>query len=163
LGSVAENVIRHVETPVFVVRQKQHEFIDQANLEAPLRMKTILCPVNFTSTANQALKIAASIAARFQAKLIPVCVVEPGSPMQPSDMNDKLNEWIQKDKPVSYSMDLVIRQGHPVEQILSLADQTHADLIVLEAQRADEQAIWPWGNTTELVLRQAPGPVLVIS
>jgi nucleotide-binding universal stress UspA family protein len=162
LGSVTENVVRHAEVPVLVVRKKQHEWIDSAPPGGDLRMKTILCPVNFTDTARAALKTAAVIASRFGAKLVPICVIEEDSSVSIAQMDEKLKEWIREDAPVPCITDVSVRKGHAAEQILSSASQMQADLVVLGAQRADAQGGWPWGNTTELVLRQSPVPVLVI-
>jgi nucleotide-binding universal stress UspA family protein len=47
LGSVAENIVRQAEAPVFVVRQKQHEFMDPKHPDSAPALSTILCPVNF--------------------------------------------------------------------------------------------------------------------
>ena len=55
LGSVAENVVRQADIPVFVVRQKQHEFIDPSQPGGEPVLKTILCPINFSETAREAL------------------------------------------------------------------------------------------------------------
>jgi hypothetical protein len=41
-------------------------------------LKTILCPVNYTDAARAGLEHAASLAARFSARLVAACVLEPG-------------------------------------------------------------------------------------
>jgi len=159
LGSVTENVVRHAEVPVFVVRQKQYEFIDAS---AAPELKTILCPVNFTSVARTALQVASSIAEQFHARLIPICVVEPGDSRSLSDAEAELRSWLDESLTAPCVFDPVSRQGHAAEQIVALARKLKADLVVLGAQRRGSAMDSLFGSTTEQVLRQAPVPVLVV-
>lgn len=161
LGSVAENVVRQASAPVFVVRQTQHVFIDPSRPEAAPELKTILCPVNFSEAAKAALQVAASIAERFQARLIPMCVVEAGEGRSLSDAEAKLGAWIGQTVTTACAVELASRRGRAAEQIVTLARDTRADLVVIGAQRRGSAGAWLFGGTTELVLRQAPVPVLV--
>jgi hypothetical protein len=88
--------VRQAEVPVAVVRQKQHEFIDAARPELPLRLQTILYPVNATAVVRMALRVAASasIAGAFQARLINACAIEPG--VQPAGMSPaNAKAWVR--------------------------------------------------------------------
>ncbi len=161
LGSVAENVVRQAEVPVAVVRQKQHEFIDAARPESPLRLQTILCPVNATPVARMALRVAASIAGAFQARLISACAIEPGA--RPAGLSSANTEaWVRDLTGNACAVDFRERHGRAAEEIVALAQEAKADLIVLGAQRQPSLGSWLWGDTTELVLRHAPVPVLVV-
>ena len=159
LGSVTENVVREAEVPVFVVRQKQHEFIDASS--SP-ELKTILCPVNFSEVARSAIRVAASIALQFHARFIPVCVVEPGDRRNVSEVETELNSWLGETLTTPCDMQPESRQGRAAEQIVELAHKTKADLVVLGAQHRGSTLGSMFGGTTELVMRQAPVPVLVV-
>jgi len=162
LGSVAENIVRQAEVPVFVARQKQHEFIDPNHPASAPVLKTILCPVNFSEAARAAFNVANSIAQRFNARLIPVCVVEPGDKRSLSEAANELHTWVKEAVTAPCILEPVSRKGHAAEQIVGLAQEAKADLIVLGSQRPGSPGAWLMGTTTELVLRQATVPVLVV-
>ena len=159
LGSVSENVVRQAEVPVFVVRQKQHEFIDGA---AGPELKTILCPVNFSEVARSAIQVATSIAGQFHARLIPMCVVEPGDQRTLSEAETAMQAWLGEILTTPCALEPASRQGRAAEQIVALAHKTKADLVVLGAQHRGSAMGSMFGGTTDLVLRQAPVPVLVV-
>lgn len=162
LGSVAENVATHSEVPVFVVRQKQHEFIDAENPGSPLRLRTIVVPVDFSETSRAALRVSLSIAERFEAKLVPVCVVPGDAASDLRTSEAMLKEWLGQVHASRCIVEAVTRAGHAAEQILSLINETRADLAVLGAENSRSTGHPLLGRTTKLVLRQAPVPVLVV-
>jgi len=162
LGSVAENIATHSEVPVFVVRQKQHEFIDVANPESPLRLRTIIAPVDFSETSRAVLRVSVSIAERFEAKVVPVCVVRGDAADNLRNSEAVLHEWLGQVHASRCIVESVTRVGHAAEQILSLINETKADLAVLGAENSRSTGRPLLGRTTKLVLRQAPVPVLVV-
>ncbi|MDH7502638.1 MAG: universal stress protein [Verrucomicrobiota bacterium] len=162
LGSVAENVATHSEVPVFVVRQKEHDFIDIANPESPLRLRTIIAPVDFSETSRAALRVSASIAERFEAKVLPVCVVRQDAASDLRRSEAMLKEWLGQVHAARCIVEPVTRVGHAAEQIISLINETNADLAVVGAENSRSSGHPLLGRTTKLVLRQAPVPVLVV-
>ncbi len=162
LGSVAENVIRRAEVPVFVVRQKQHEFISTSDPKAAPRLATILCPVNFSQASRAALRHAVSLAQQFNAQLITPCVIESGDSRGMTEAKRELAAWLVEAGAGQCDTQIVARKGQAAEQIVSLAAVARADLVVLGAHRRSSLQTWLWGDTTELVLRHAPAPVLVV-
>jgi nucleotide-binding universal stress UspA family protein len=162
LGSVAENVVRHSEVPVLVVRPRQHEFIDSSHPESAPSLKTILCPVNLTESARATLRIAACIADRFGARLVPLCVLEAGDDRPLPDAEKELHGWVGDTVQTSCPLEMICRKGRAADRINAFAAETQADLVVLGAQRRGSASAWLFGGTTELVLRHAPVPVLVV-
>jgi nucleotide-binding universal stress UspA family protein len=162
LGSVAENVVRQSEVPVFVVRQKQFGLIDTTQPQESPSIRTILCPVNLTPAAQAALQLATSVAERFGARVVSACVVEPGDKRNLAEAKADLEVWVEKTSKTGCTMENVSRRGHAAEQIVALAQKAKADLVVLGAERRGSAGAWLWGSTTDLVLRQAPVPVLVV-
>ena len=53
------------------------------------------------------------------------------------------------------------RHGDPKEEILRVADETSADLIVTGARGTSESAV-PWGSVSSAVVRDGRFPVLVV-
>lgn len=162
LGSVAENVATHSEVPVFVVRQKQHDFIDVANPGSSLRLRTIIAPVDFSEASRSVLRVSASIAERFQAKVVPVCVVRQDAASDLRSSEAMLKEWLGQVNAARCIVEPVTRVGHAAEQIMALINETKADLAVLGAENSRSAGHPLLGRTTKLVLRQAPVPVLVV-
>ncbi len=162
LGSVTENVVRQASVPLFVVRQRQHEFIDPTGPNNVPRLQTILCPVNLSQAARQGLEQAIALARMFNARLVTVCVLEPGDSRSLSEARQDLSAWLGQTDASGCALEVVTRKGRAGERIVSLAEETKADLIVLAAHHSSPPHTWRWGATTELVLRQARSPVLVI-
>ncbi|MBN2505748.1 MAG: universal stress protein [Verrucomicrobia bacterium] len=162
LGSVAENVVRHADVPVFVARQKQHEFIDPAHPKSAPGLRTILCPVSMNESGRSTLRIAVSIAGRFRARLVVMRVVEPGDRQTLAGVQAALRSWVGDTVKISRSTEMITCEGRVAEEIVALADQARADLVVLGAQPRHSLTTWLWGGTTDLLLRHAPAPVLVV-
>jgi nucleotide-binding universal stress UspA family protein len=162
LGSVAESVMRQVRVPVFAVRQKRPEFVDVSSPQAPPEFKTILCPLNLSEAARQALELAASLARRFQSRLVTACVLEPNQPDGRQELERKLQPWLNESGAARCKLESLVRHGQAGEAIRALATETGADLIVLGAQNPSAVQTWSWGETTEFVVRHAPVPVLVV-
>ena len=163
LGSVAEGVMRQAGVPVFIARQKQHESIDAADARAMPKLATILCPVNFTEAARAGLEHTVSLAQQFGARLVTACVVEPGDARVVPEARKNLASWLGDEGPRECEVRVVARRGRSAAaEIVSLAGEVKADLVVLGAQPRKLLQTWLWGDTTEFVLRHAPAPVLVV-
>ena len=162
LGSVAENVVRQAGVPVFTVRQKQHEFIDPSRPRNVPVLRAILCPVNFSPSARRSLEHAASLARQFNARLVTVCILEPGDSRGLPEAKRELSSWLEQADAMHGELEVLARKGYAGERIVSLAAETKADLIVMGGQNRSLLRTWRWGDTTEFVLRHAPAPVLVV-
>ncbi len=162
LGSVTENVVRQAGVPVFVVRQKQHEFIDPSGPQTVPTLRSILCPVNFSPAARSSIEHAASIAQHFNAQLVAACIAEPTDSRDFAEIKQQVSSWLNEANRTQCSLPTLVEKGHAGERIASLALESKADMIVLGAQKAEPSHAWRWGDTTEFVLRNAPVPVLVV-
>jgi nucleotide-binding universal stress UspA family protein len=163
LGSVAESGMRQAGVPVFIARQKQHEFIDTADARAMPKLATILCPVNFSKAARAGLDHAMSLAQQFGARLVTACVAERGGARGSSEARKELASWVDAGGQPECEVRVVARRGQSAaSEIVSLASEVKADLVVLGAQPRTLLQTWLWGDTTEFVLRHAPAPVLVV-
>ncbi len=162
LGSVTERVIRKSEIPVFVVKQKERDFIDVNDPEAKPRLKRILCPVNFTATAQLALEHAASIATRFNAKLTALYIDERGETSE-EEAKEQICQWLPSEVKNLCSVEPMVRFGNAAEQILNVAVEGNYDLLVFGAERRSFLKAILFGTTTEALLRLSPIPMLVVT
>jgi len=154
LGSVAESILRQAKVPVVTVGPHvQHA----ATLGTIHR---VLCPVNYKPIAHVSLAHAAALAAKTNAELLVVHIEE-----QRESAPDSLKElcgWISPDTRGRCAVKEVVRQGIAAEQIVAEAESYHADLLVIGAQPRTRLQTVLLGSTTELVIRNAPCPVLSV-
>ena len=99
---------------------------------------------------------------QFNARLVTACILEPGDSRGLAEAKLELSSWLGQADTTHCELEVVARKGRAAERIVSLAAETKADLIVLGAQHPSPSQTWPWGDTTEFVLRRAPVPVLVV-
>jgi nucleotide-binding universal stress UspA family protein len=156
-GSVAEEVIRSEDRPVLVIRMG----LKPPGYPQPLFSK-ILCPVNFTDVASDALLYALSISARYSAHLTVIYSIEHDMETEDS-AREKLETWISDVTDQQCSCRIVTESGHASEQIIRFARSSESDLIVIGAQKRPFLETILFGTTTERVMRHAPCPVLVLS
>jgi nucleotide-binding universal stress UspA family protein len=155
LGSVTERVLRDTERPVMTVAPQ----LFPTNGE--VKFATILCPVNFTSVAHQALEEACGFAEAFGADLIVMHVSEPDDTHGKS-IEARFSGWVDplvRDR-TRYQQILV--SGDPATQILEVAEQIGIDLIVVGAQHKRFSDATVIGTTTERITRFAKQPVLTV-
>lgn len=146
LGSVSEAAIRGAASPVLAVRSSA----------GPDLGRHVLCPVNFTPTGQAALEVALSLAARLGGRLTVMTCCETGD--EPAGC---LHELLSA-APPGLVVDTAIRQGQAADQILGLAAETAADLIVIGARRQGSLQEAVFGTTTERLLRNARSSLLVV-
>ena len=156
LGSVTESVLRQVRVPVLTVGPKIRPAASLA------KIRRILCPVNYSDLAQMALDHAAVVAARSGAELVVAHVVEPGADEEGRDWHQELCDWVDPAVRSHCTVKEVVRKGTAVEQIVAEAGESRPDLIVLGAHPRSFLGTILFGSTTELVIRNAPCPVLSV-
>ncbi|MFA0740129.1 MAG: hypothetical protein DFNUSKGM_000227 [Candidatus Fervidibacter sacchari] len=161
LGSVTEAVVRGTKVPVFVVRQKEREFIDVNDPTAVPKLTKILCPVNFTETAKLALNYAVSIAARFKAHLTALYIDEEGETDR-EKARDELCQWLPDEVTTQCSVEPIVLSGRAANQIVAFAQEGNFDLLVIGAERKPLLHSVLFGTTTEAILRASPIPMLIV-
>ena len=162
LGSVTEHVVRQAPVPVFVVRQKEHEFIDPGHPEALPKLERILCPVDDASGPRACVAHAASIARQFDATLTVLSTMKPADRLSVIRATRELCSWIPKPVSRQCAVRPLVRRGDAVEEILRFAGDERQDLIVLGAQARRGLRSLFFGETMDLVLRHAQTPILVV-
>jgi nucleotide-binding universal stress UspA family protein len=150
LGSVAERVLRESEAPVLTVRGD--------TLAAAAPPKSIVCPVNNTPAAREALSMAAHLARCFGGEVVAVHVKEAHGVQGISD----LCAWVPAEIRSHCDIKELTREGDAAEQIVSLARQMPCDLLVVGARRRRFFDSTVLGATTARVVRHAPCPVLTV-
>jgi nucleotide-binding universal stress UspA family protein len=176
LGSVAEDILRHAACPVLTVGPKisGHAKIPGVHggahdvAPADLDLRQIVFATNFAPNAARAVAGAVSLAQEFHSRLTLLHVLEHytelGSEPAPIEASlRRLLELVPANATLHYAPERTIEFGNPSEQILKVAAQQDADLIVLGARSNIEVGTThlPW-STTHHVLAKAHCPVLTV-
>jgi nucleotide-binding universal stress UspA family protein len=136
---------------------------------------SVLCPIDFSDASRGALRYAAAIAEHFYATLTTLAVNDPFLTDAAAAAIDErwldeqtrasLTAFVQstfvKHDPVVPEIRMETAVGRPAAEILRVAVDTHADVIVMSTHGATGVRKMMFGSVTEHVLRETPIPVLV--
>jgi universal stress protein A len=142
----------------------------------PFQIKTILVPLDFSSFSRQALASAIPLAQKFGAKLVLVHVYQPVAypdafAMSPAyaALDARLHEELKdtfgplaQGQNALLSVETIVRIGRSCEEIVNAAKSVNADIIVIATHGHTGLKHVLLGSTTELVVRHADCPVLVV-
>ena len=172
LGSVTEKVLRTAPCPVLTVpphaRQSPPETV----------LKSILCPVDFSPAAVQAVGLAADLARRANAAVTYLHVVEWLAEEEPreapyfavqefrrhlmQDARERLETVITKQPRIEGGAVARVAAGRAYREILQIGSEVEADLIVMGALGRGGVPLTRLGSTTQQVVRAASCPVLTV-
>ena len=178
LGSVTEQVLRQATCPVLTVPP-------QAQTTSRLPFHRVLCAVDFSPWSDAALELASSLAEESGAALDLVHVIEwpwtepppPALTELPAPQADALREFrrylvagasARLESLVSTAVrdrcpvTVHVAHGKPYAQLLHMAGDIGADLIVLGVHGRNALDLTVFGSTTNHVVRQATCPVLTL-
>jgi nucleotide-binding universal stress UspA family protein len=137
-----------------------------------LPIKTILHPTDFSEPAMLAFNLACALARDYGARLIvqhvevpPVYVHgEAIVPLEPPEADSALYEQLKSIRPTdpNIPIEYLLTRGDVVEDILKVADQAHANLIVMGTHGRGPIMRFLMGSVAEQVVRKAPCPVLTV-
>lgn len=154
LGSVAEDVVRTADCPVLIVKSVTEQ------KSAP-DIQNILCPINFTNLSRQCLELSSELAGAFGARLWVVHTTDHEE-VKLEEIHQRICEWVPQEVRGRCEVSEVVRQGNAAEQIVLVARQHSADLIVMGAQHRPFLELTTLGTTTERVMRHSLASVLVV-
>ena len=172
LGSVTEKVLRRAPCPVLTVPPHA------ADSPEDVELKTILCPVDFSPAALQAVGFAVDLARRAGATVTFLQVIEWLAEEEPRELahfdvpefrrhlmhsaHQQLDALIAQQARVERGGESKVVAGRAYREILKVSAEDSADLIVMGAQGRGGVALTPLGSTTQHVVRAASCPVLTV-
>lgn len=173
LGSVTETVLREAPCPVLTVPQAAHG----ADAEAVI-FKRILCPIDFSPSALQALGFALDLARQADGIVTLLHIVEwlaeedtvavpqfntaEYRQQLAGDAEARLRGLVAEESRTWSEIDIVTHFGRAHREILRVAEAKPADLIVMGAQGRGGIGLAVFGSTTQQVVRGAACPVLTV-
>lgn len=167
------------ETDADYVELEPHPSRSAAHLPSctPVRKaRTILVPVDLTASSGNALDFALRLAESWDASIVLLHVVDwmyaegfldtPAKRSFRSEVRRRAKEKLDAlGKPASNHLvpiRCVVRHGMPEYEILRLAENMNADMIVLERRRRSSLSRLIFGSVTRDVVDVAPCPVVVV-
>jgi len=167
MGSVTEKVLRKSRCPVLAVRKPGHDFVAPKDKAEPVHLKKIIYATDFSDTALRALDYALSLAMEYNSELTLLHVLEemPGTGDLQSATGRALRQLenpIPQDAGNWCTIKPVVRLGKPYEEIIQLALESQADLIVMGVRGRNALDLSLFGSTTHRVLQLGSSPVLAV-
>ena len=174
LGSVAEKTLRTSSVPVLIVPPHLPDVVPAGR--DPFR--SVLCAVDFSEDSRRALGYAASLAQHAAGRLTLLHSVEPMpvgyDPLAgvtfdivgyeqalENSARAGLQKFVQPIVSVAET-EIVVSKGKAYREVLRVATERQADLIVLGVHGRNAIDRLVFGSTTEHVLRRATCPVLAV-
>jgi len=175
-GSTAEEIIAEAPCPVLTIRPPQHDFVEHRGSHTEVRLNRVLLSTNFRPSSAAATLVATQLANQTGAELHAVYVIgdyiEQISVMFPEGgltALTRLRSYVQERMAQLARGDGAravthIVEGRPYEEIVRLAAEKDADLIVIGTNvHASLFGGTPvLGSEIERVVRNAPCPVLCV-
>jgi nucleotide-binding universal stress UspA family protein len=165
LGTTTERIIQKSEKPVLVIKEG-----------TPLKVKQILCPVDFSLTSKRALKNAITMAHRLKAKLtiLSVCDAQGSdwitketerinyTDKRYEENKIKLDKFLEAFNFTNLDWEKEIRRGKPAKEILNLISEKMVDLLVIGTSGKTGLSRLVIGSVTEKVIREMPCSFLTL-
>lgn len=175
-GSIAEEVVAESPCAVLTVRPPQHDFVEHRSGQTHIRLNRVLLATNFRPSSVAATQLATGIANQLGAELHAVYVIgdylEQISVMFPEGglaALTRLRSHVQErmaqlSRSIGSRALTHIAEGRPYQEIVKLAANLDADLIVIGTAVhgslfGNSQVL---GSEIERVIRNAPCPVLCV-
>ena len=171
LGSTAEKVLRKASCPVMTVPPTAPD----ARVGGPVPFRQLVCGIDFSKSSRAALDYAMSLAREDAAALAVVHVIDTHpmyvdfAPPAAFDLHAwtgrasaGLHALVPEKLRASCHVTEVVREGTPHREILGLARELDADLIVLGVHGRGAADLFFFGSTTHHVVRQGHCAVLTV-
>jgi nucleotide-binding universal stress UspA family protein len=143
-----------------------------------INLKMILCPIDLSESSMQVLGYAQAVAARYNAMLTVIHVLEnpyldiPGSDigafsfgnileLYREEREEAILDFLKRKDTPAVKVDIVFKEGVRYERITELAREIKADIIIMSSCTSSPHMTLT-GHTTERVVRLAPCPVLSV-
>lgn len=174
LGSVTEKLLRKAPCPVLTVPPQAASPIPGE----PEIFKRILCPIDFSASSSKALQYALSLAQEAAGTIVLVHVLEGFAEPEPiasahftvpeyrrhleHDAREQLRNLVPEDARNWCKPTEIVVVGKAYREILHVAEEQRADLIVMGVQGRGMADLMFFGSTTNHVVRAATCPVLTL-
>ncbi len=132
---------------------------------------TVVVATDGSESAERAVTVALDLAARFDAAVHALYVVDAGEVTEsPPDIREELEDALRTagDEALSFVDDradpvrTVVREGDPATEVIDYAESIDADLVATGTRGRHGEHAFLLGSVAEAVVRRAPMPVLTV-
>ena len=167
LGSVAEKVLRKAPCPVLVVRQPGPHVAAPEGSQSGVELRRIVFCTDFSGPSHRALDYALSAAAEYRAELTLLHVLEdvPRSAdieKAIAAATQQLAKLIPAEGVKGGKIKTVVRIGRAYEQIIELALEIQADLLIMAVRGRNALDLAVFGSTTYRTIQLGSCSVLAV-
>jgi len=176
LGSVTQGMVHRAACPVLVVGQPRRGFAHPEESQT-IQLRTILLATDFSADSDRALAYALSWGCEWGAKVVVFHAVEeiPAAMKGVVDLFPEYNPYFDRQVASAWAqirqlipeaaeawceVSYEVRHSNPKEEILRVAEEKRADLIIMGA-RGGGSAV-PWGSVSSAVVGDGRFPVMVV-
>jgi nucleotide-binding universal stress UspA family protein len=171
-GSVTADVLHRTPCPVLIINRSERVHPSKP----PVKAKTILLATDFSSCSDRALAYALKWACEWGERVVLFHAVSETTPGVAGmiDLFPEYNPYFERQMAsawsrihhlvpsLNYEIGYEVRHGNPKTEIVRVAEEKGADLIVTGARGAGDAGS-PWGSVSSAVVRDSHVPVLVVS
>jgi len=175
LGSAAEKILRKASCPVLVV--PRHATEAPAGDTAPFT--EIVCGIDFSASCERALAYALDMAEEADARMTLLHVIEMPPELHAlpnaegidvpavraaaeADCLRRLRAMVPESAHTYCTIHMEVVEGNPAREIVRMAEQRGADLIVMGVQGRSAVDMLLFGSKTHSVVRHSACPVLTV-
>lgn len=137
-----------------------------------IKVKRILCPVDFEDNCIQAVETASELGVLYQARVYFLHVITPVIsaedaplvyPLTKEEALTRIKEFVRGKVSDKTDCEMLSRYGlAPAQTIIKVAEDLHADLIVIATHGRGVLMHLFLGSVAERVVRESPVPVLTL-
>jgi nucleotide-binding universal stress UspA family protein len=167
LGSVTERVLRNASCPVLAICQTASESGKRDAADGSVRIRQVLCCIDFSAHSERAVEYALSLADAYGAEVTLLHVRgEMSSPEESGTGTTSIIESLEKLIPLaarsSAKLHYAVRPGKAYSEILQFASEGQSDLIVTGVRGRHALDLAVFGSTTYRVIQLGHCPVLTV-
>jgi nucleotide-binding universal stress UspA family protein len=167
LGSVSSFVLRHATIPLLIMRYKVIERLSGEVYEkfCPMALSKVLCPTDFSTFSDQAIKTVAGIPGI--GSIVLVHVISKGETEDEIGVNEalahkNLEEWKEFLGKKGISATSIVRTGNPTAEINRVAEEEDVSLICMSSYGKGWFEDLLVGSTCAEVTKNTTRPILVL-
>lgn len=167
VGSVTEKVLRKARCPVLAVRKPIYDFVTTEEGADPVHLRTILFCTDFSEHSQRAIGYALSLAMEFNAELTMLHVLEDTGASEDfqsatATALDQLEKLAPDEVRNWCTVKTAVRLGKPYQEIIQVALERQADLVILGVRGRNTLDLALFGSTTHRVIQLGSCPVLAV-
>jgi nucleotide-binding universal stress UspA family protein len=167
LGSAAEKVLRTARCPVLVSRKPGHAATAPDGAPGPIRLRRVIFCTDFSDPARRALEYALSVAVEYGAEITLLHVMEDVQSLvniqeAVAAATKQIDKLIPPEEGRAAKIKTSVRIGRAYEQIIQLASEIQADLLIMAVRGRNALDLAVFGSTTYRAIQLGSCSVLAV-